>query len=57
MTKNCDILKRLLKDDDNQKKYESLKKNKRYVPNKLSKEDKCMQIISIIQGKKRPEMT
>lgn len=58
MTKNCDILKRLLKDDDNQKKYKQLTNSsacKRYVPNKLSKEDKCKQIISIIQGKKRPE--
>ena len=57
MTNNCNVLKRLLKDEDNKKKYKQLTNSNaynRYVPKSLSKDDKCRQVISIIKDKKRP---
>ena len=57
MTNNCNILKRLLKDEDNKKKYKQLTNSNaynKYLPKSLSKDDKCKQLISIIKSKKRP---
>ena len=59
MTNQCELLKRSLDKPKCEKKHKQLTNSnayKRCVPNNLSKDDKCRQVISMIKSKKRPAL-